>query len=57
MSGGWTKAGLAGAAIVALAIGVFVYAESDRDHAAEPAAVQPIPVIATKVQQHNVPII
>jgi membrane fusion protein, multidrug efflux system len=57
MSGGWTKAGLAGAAIVALAIGVFVYAESDRDHAAEPAAVQPIPVIATKVQQHDVPII
>ena len=57
MSGGWTKVGLAGAAIVALAIGVFVYAGYDRNHAAEPAAVQPIPVIATKVQQHDVPII
>jgi membrane fusion protein, multidrug efflux system len=57
MSGGWTKVGFAGAAIIALAIGIFVYAESGHNHAAESAAVQPIPVIATKVQQHDVPII
>ena len=49
MSDGWTKAGLAGAAIVALAVGIFVYAKSGRDHAAESPAAQPIPVIATKV--------
>jgi membrane fusion protein, multidrug efflux system len=57
MNGGWTKVGFAGAAVVALAFGIFVYAEPRRDHAAESVAVQPIPVIATKVQQHDVPII
>src|SRR5580704_15515907 len=57
MSGGWTKVGLAGAVIVALAVGIFVYKRSDRDHVSEPPAVQAIPVIATKVQQHDVPII
>jgi multidrug efflux system membrane fusion protein len=57
MSGGWTKVWLSGAAILAMAVGIFVYAEADRDHAVESPAVQPIPVIATKVQQHDVPII
>ena len=57
MSGGWTKAGLTGAAVLTLAVGIFVYAGSGRDHAAEPPAAQPIPIIATKVQQHDVPII
>ena len=57
MSGGWTKVGLTGAAILVLAVGILVYAGSDRDRAAESPAVQPIPVIATKVQQHDVPII
>jgi multidrug efflux system membrane fusion protein len=57
MSGGWTKIWLSGAAILAMAVGIFVYARSDRDHAVESPAVQPIPVIATKVQQHDVPII
>jgi membrane fusion protein, multidrug efflux system len=57
MSSGWTKVGLAGAAIVALAVGIFAYAESDRDHAVGSPAIQPIPVIATTVQQHDVPII
>jgi membrane fusion protein, multidrug efflux system len=57
MSGGWTRVGLSGAAMLAMAGGIFVYAGSDRVHAVESPAVQPIPVIATKVQQHNVPII
>jgi multidrug efflux system membrane fusion protein len=57
MGGGWTKVGLSGTAMLAMAVGIFVYAGSDRDHAVESPAVQPIPVIATKVQQHDVPII
>jgi multidrug efflux system membrane fusion protein len=57
MSGGWTKVGLTGTAIVALAVGIFGYARSDRADPADAPAVQPIPVIATKVQQHDVPII
>jgi multidrug efflux system membrane fusion protein len=57
MSGGWTKLGLTGAAIVVLAFGILVYARSDRAHPADTRAVEPIPVIATNVQQHDVPII
>lgn len=57
MSGGWTKVGLTGAAIVVLAIGIFVYARSDRAHPADAPTTQPIPVIATNVKQHDVPII
>jgi membrane fusion protein, multidrug efflux system len=57
MRGGWTKVGLPGAAIVALAIGIFFYARSDRARLADAPAVQAVPVIATKVQQHDVPII
>jgi multidrug efflux system membrane fusion protein len=57
MRGGWTKVGLSGAAIVALAIGIFVYGEADRASLADVPAVQAVPVIATKVQQHDVPII
>jgi hypothetical protein len=57
MRGGWTKVGLAGAAIAVLAAGIGVYSSSDRDQTAEPAAPQPVPVIATTVQQHDVPII
>src|SRR5882757_10344469 len=57
MSGGWTKVGLSGAAIVALAIGIFFYAGPDRARLADAPAVQAVPVIGTKVQQHDVPII
>jgi multidrug efflux system membrane fusion protein len=57
MSGRWTNVGLTGAAILALAVGISGYAGSDRDRAAEAPAIQPIPVIATKVLQHDVPII
>jgi membrane fusion protein, multidrug efflux system len=57
MSGGWTKVGLPGAAIVALAIGISVYWGADRAGLAAEPPVEAIPVIATKVQQHDVPII
>ena len=57
MSSGWTKIGLPGAAVLALAIGIFVYAGSDRAKLPDASAVQSVPVIATKVQQHDVPII
>jgi multidrug efflux system membrane fusion protein len=57
MSGGWTKVGLAGAAIVVLAVGIYVYAISDQAHPAHAPEVEPIPVIGTNVQQLDVPII
>jgi multidrug efflux system membrane fusion protein len=57
MSGRSTKVGLPRAAIVALAIGILVFAGSDRAELADAPAVQTVPVIATKVQQHDVPII
>ena len=58
MGGGWTKVGLTGAAIVALAAGTVIYFRPDRDQAAPAAAaVQSVPVIATTVRQHDVPII
>jgi multidrug efflux system membrane fusion protein len=56
MRHGWTKIGFAGIAIALLAVGIVVYARSDRDQAPEAAALQPVPVIATTVQQHDVPI-
>src|SRR3984885_5934511 len=57
MSGGWTKLGFTSAAIVVLAVGIIVYARSDRAHSADTPSVEPVPVIATTVQQHDVPII
>jgi membrane fusion protein, multidrug efflux system len=57
MSDGRMKLGLTGVAIVVLAVGIFVYARSDRTHPADASPVEPIPVIATTVQQHDVPII
>ena len=59
MSGRWTKRrfGLAGTAIAALMVGIIVYARSDREHPVNAPAVEAIPVIATTVQQHDVPII
>jgi multidrug efflux system membrane fusion protein len=56
MRHGWTKIGFAGIAIALLAVGIVVYARSDRDQAPEAATLQPVPVIATTVQQHDVPI-
>jgi len=57
MSGGWMKVCLAGATVVALAVGLFVYARSDRAQPTGAPAVEPIPVIAASVQQGDVPII
>jgi len=56
MRHGWTKIGFAGIAIALPAVGIVVYARSDRDQAPEAATLQPVPVIATTVQQHDVPI-
>jgi membrane fusion protein, multidrug efflux system len=53
----WTKIGFAGIAIAFLAVGIVIYSRFDRGHAPEAAALQPVPVIATAVQQHDVPII
>ncbi len=36
---------------------IFIYSRSDRDHSTEAPAIQPVPVIATTVQQHDVPIV
>ena len=56
MSRGWRKFGIGGAAIAVLVAGTVVYAKLDRRQA--PAtALQPVPVIAATVQQHDVPII
>jgi membrane fusion protein, multidrug efflux system len=57
MSGGWMKVGLPGAVIVALAIGIFVYGGAESAKPADTPAIPAVPVIATKVQQHDVPII
>ena len=49
---------MTGAAVALLAAGIVVYSRSGRVH--EPAASappQPVPVTATTVQQHDVPII
>jgi membrane fusion protein, multidrug efflux system len=57
MRRGWTTFGLTGAAVALLAAGVVFYLRRDRDQAQASAPLQPIPVIATTVQQHDVPII
>ena len=58
MRRGWTKFVLAGAAIALLAGGAVFYLRRDREQApAAPAPPQPIPVIATTVQQRDVPIV
>ncbi len=57
MRRGSTKIGLAGIAIALVAVGIVVYSRSDREPAPEAAALQPIPVIATTVQQRDMPIV
>jgi multidrug efflux system membrane fusion protein len=51
------KVGLPGAVIVVLAIGIFVYGGAESAKPADTPAIPAVPVIATKVQQHDVPII
>jgi membrane fusion protein, multidrug efflux system len=54
----WTKWALLGAAIALLAGGAVFYFRRDREQlSAAPAPPQPIPVIATTVQQRDVPIV
>ncbi len=53
----WTKLGLASIAVALLAGGIIAYLRSDRDQAPAAAAPQPVPVIATTVQLHDVPIV
>jgi multidrug efflux system membrane fusion protein len=57
MRHGWSKFGLAGMAAVLLAVGIAVYLRSDPDRTATTAAPEPIPVIATTVQERDVPIV
>jgi len=57
MRHGWTKSVLASAAIALLAGGFVLYLRRDGDQGPAPAPPQPIPVIATTVQQHDVPIV
>jgi multidrug efflux system membrane fusion protein len=47
---------IATVSVALLAAGVTIYSRSKRDEA-PPAATQPVPVIAVKVRQHDVPII
>jgi|SRR5271165_2569372 len=54
----WTKIALTGASAALLAAAIVVYSTSERTHG--PAASvppQPVPVIATTVQQHDAPIV
>ena len=58
MRRGWTKLVLTAAAVVLVTGGIVLYSRWDRDQPpAAPAPPQAIPVIATTVQQHDVPIV
>jgi membrane fusion protein, multidrug efflux system len=51
-----TKFALAGAATALLAVAIFVYSRPEQKRLHE-ADLQPVPVIAARVQQRDVPII
>jgi len=53
----WGKFGVSGGVLALLAAGIVVYSRADRDQAPATGALQPVPVIAATVQQHDVPII
>jgi membrane fusion protein, multidrug efflux system len=57
MRHGWTKWALLGTAIALLAGGAAFYLLRDREQARSASAPPPIPVIATTVQQRDVPIV
>src|SRR5215813_2494398 len=54
-SRGAVKITIVGTFIALLAAGIIVYSRSKRDEV-PPASPQPVPVIAVKVRQHDVPI-
>src|SRR6516225_9377317 len=54
--GSLAAATIAAVSIALLAAGIIVYSRSKRDEA-PPATTQPVPVIAVKIRQHDVPII
>jgi hypothetical protein len=56
MVSGAAKIAIVGAFIALLTVGIIVYSRSQR-HEIQAAATQPVPVIATRVSQHDVPII
>ena len=57
MGGRWKRLGLTGTAVLLLAGGIVLYSRRDREPEAASATPQPVPVIATTVQQRDVPII
>ena len=57
MGGRWKRLGLTCAAVLLLAGGIVLYSTRDREPEAASATPQPVPVIATTVQQREVPII
>ena len=57
MQHGWAKLALTVAAIAVLAGGAALYLRRGRDQAPASAPPQPVPVIATTVQAHDVPIV
>jgi len=54
--GAVVKVAIVGACIALLAAGIIVYSRSQR-HEVAAVATQPVPVIAAKVREHDVPII
>ena len=57
MGGLWKRLGLTCAAVLLLAGGIVLYSTRDREPEAASATPQPVLVIATTVQQREVPII
>jgi membrane fusion protein, multidrug efflux system len=53
----WTKFAGLGVALAMLIAGALIYARTDRDRAPPATGVTPVPVIATTVQQNDVPIV
>ena len=58
MRRGWAQFALAAVAVALVTGGIVLFSRRDRDQPPAAAAPpQPIPVIATTVQQHDVPIV
>jgi multidrug efflux system membrane fusion protein len=57
MRHGWPKFVLTTLAVALMAGGIVLYSRRGRDQAPASAPLQPVPVIATTVQEHDVPIV